>query len=695
MQQKPFKPILYTLITAVGVPLFFFMLLEISLRLLGFGNGYDYFNELEIDGETFYQENPAFANQFYPPELKIGPLFNTFSKQKPDGTVRIFLLGGSAAEGFPHRNHGVSRHLSAVLHSQMPEMKFEVINTAMTAVNSHVIYQVAKTLPPKTADFAVILLGNNEVVGPYGPANISQNFISNLTIIRVLQTLKQSRIWQLLSSTIKNFANSDSEQQLIWQGMQMFTQQSAKLSDPRLQSVYDHFESNLKDTVEVLEGNGMHVILSTVPVNLRKQAPFSSDHTVKPDTLNLGRWQNLYEQSLQEQSDKNWPATEQTLRKMLEISPDYAESHFQLAVALENQEKWGESREHFFLARDLDTLRFRADSNINRVIRSVAEGTSSEDLTLVDAEQAFSDHSAPSPPGFNLFLEHVHYTVHGNYILAREFGAAILRRLDSSPQPNSISEASISDLIGYPSYETLGNLERLYAMTENPPFKGQSNHRELLSFLTTEISNSKKRLGTTKNIILKRRAILNSPHVDWRIFFELGVLAEEQNNKNTAINFFEKAFEAHPHNRETHLKLANLYSADDQWNKALFYLERSLHYTRGNRNQIAETLGRLGTTQIKLNHFTEGKSVLKRLISNYPDQIDHYLRAHANLVRLAVQESDEKLASDYMLSARSYAEELIAQGEDSKYPELKLRVAQILTMGGRDDLALEWYRPEK
>jgi tetratricopeptide (TPR) repeat protein len=499
----------------------------------------------------------------------------------------------------------------------------------------------------------------------------------------------------LLSSTIKNFANSDSEQQLIWQGMQMFTQQSAKLSDPRLQSVYDHFESNLKDTVEVLEGNGMHVILSTVPVNLRKQAPFSSDHTVKPDTLNLGRWQNLYEQSLQEQSDKNWPATEQTLRKMLEISPDYAESHFQLAVALENQEKWGESREHFFLARDLDTLRFRADSNINRVIRSVAEGTSSEDLTLVDAEQAFSDHSAPSPPGFNLFLEHVHYTVHGNYILAREFGAAILRRLDSSPQPNSISEASISDLIGYPSYETLGNLERLYAMTENPPFKGQSNHRELLSFLTTEISNSKKRLGTTKNIILKRRAILNSPHVDWRIFFELGVLAEEQNNKNTAINFFEKAFEAHPHNRETHLKLANLYSGDDQWNKALFYLERSLHYTRGNRNQIAETLGRLGTTQIKLNHFTEGKSVLKRLISNYPDQIDHYLRAHANLVRLAAQESDEKLASDYMLSARSYAEELIAQGEDSKYPELKLRVAQILTMGGRDDLALEWYRPEK
>ncbi len=419
MQQKPFKPILYTLITAVGVPLFFFMLLEISLRLLGFGNGYDYFNELEIDGETFYQENPAFANQFYPPELKIGPLFNTFSKQKPDGTVRIFLLGGSAAEGFPHRNHGVSRHLSAVLHSQMPEMKFEVINTAMTAVNSHVIYQVAKTLPPKTADFAVILLGNNEVVGPYGPANISQNFISNLTIIRVLQTLKQSRIWQLLSSTIKNFANSDSEQQLIWQGMQMFTQQSAKLSDPRLQSVYDHFESNLKDTVEVLEGNGMHVILSTVPVNLRKQAPFSSDHTVKPDTLNLGRWQNLYEQSLQEQSDKNWPATEQTLRKMLEISPDYAESHFQLAVALENQEKWGESREHFFLARDLDTLRFRADSNINTVInRSVAEATSSEDLTLVDAEQAFSDHSAPSPPGFNLFLEHVHYTVEGNYILA-------------------------------------------------------------------------------------------------------------------------------------------------------------------------------------------------------------------------------------------------------------------------------------
>ncbi len=48
-----------------------------------------------------------------------------------------------------------------------------------------------------------------------------------------------------------------------------------------------------------------------------------------------------------------------------------------------------------------------------------------------------------------------------------------------------------------------------------------------------------------------------------------------------------------------------------------FYLERSLHYTRGNRNQIAETLGRLGNNLDQAKPFHGREILLKRLISNY------------------------------------------------------------------------------
>ena len=79
--------------------------------------------------------------------------------------------------GFPHKNHGVDRLLAAQLRSLFPNRNVEVLNTAMTSVNSHVVYQVAQTLPSESADVAVILMGNNEVVGPYGPGAFNQNFL--------------------------------------------------------------------------------------------------------------------------------------------------------------------------------------------------------------------------------------------------------------------------------------------------------------------------------------------------------------------------------------------------------------------------------------------------------------------------------------------------------------------------------------
>ena len=70
---------MFTIITVVVIPLLFFVLFEFVLRLVGSGTHYDYFNDIEIDGDAFYQENPNFADQFYPPSLNVGPLQNTMA----------------------------------------------------------------------------------------------------------------------------------------------------------------------------------------------------------------------------------------------------------------------------------------------------------------------------------------------------------------------------------------------------------------------------------------------------------------------------------------------------------------------------------------------------------------------------------------------------------------------------------------
>jgi len=267
---------LFTIITVVVIPLLFFIVLELALRVAGVGTHYEYFNTIDIDGQTYFQENPDFADQFYPPSLNVGPLQNTFEQTDRDDRLRVYVLGGSAAMGFPHKNHGVDRLLATQLNALFPDKDVEVVNTAMTSVNSHVVYEVANTLPSNSADVAVVLMGNNEVVGPYGPGTFNQNFLSSMTGIRALQALKRTRLWQLFDRSLQEVQNSDAKTDLEWQGMQMFVDNGVPESDPRMASVYDHFEANLRDIIDTLNAKGMHVVLSTVPVNLRQSAPFLS-----------------------------------------------------------------------------------------------------------------------------------------------------------------------------------------------------------------------------------------------------------------------------------------------------------------------------------------------------------------------------------------------------------------------------------
>ena len=67
---------------------------------------------------------------------------------------------------------------------------------------------------------------------------------------------------------------TDAKADLEWQGMQMFVENGVAESDPRMDEVYQHFDANLRDIVDVLSDKGMHVILSTVPVNLATGAVF-------------------------------------------------------------------------------------------------------------------------------------------------------------------------------------------------------------------------------------------------------------------------------------------------------------------------------------------------------------------------------------------------------------------------------------
>jgi tetratricopeptide (TPR) repeat protein len=681
---------LFTIITVVVIPVLFFVLVEFALRLVGVGTHYQYFNQIDIDGEAFYQENPDFADQFYPPSLNVGPLQNTFAAERSDDRLRVFVLGGSAAMGFPHKNHGVDRLLAAQLRSLFPNRDVEVVNTAMTSVNSHVVYQVAKTLPAESADVAVILMGNNEVVGPYGPGTFNQNFLSSLSAIRALQALKRTRLWQLLDSALSEVQSSDAKADLEWQGMQMFVDNGVAEDDPRMSAVYEHFEDNLRDIVDTLDAKGMHVVLSTVPVNLRQSAPFLS---VSRDDISAGdetKLTALRERAELQALNGRWREAQDLWQQAIALDAGHADSHFQLATSLENLGEYALARSHYERALDLDGLRFRADTRINAIIEEVAREYDSSQVSFVHSSKGFDRASAPFAPGWDLLVEHVHYDFSGNAVLARIFARAIARHLSPTTPPKLLKPEEVAARIGFPNHETIENLKNLQGMAKQPPFPGQSNYRDYLAFLATELSSVTAEVGEPKDVVRRRQQVLVDGEGDWKLHFEMIALARHLKNKQAQYYHLDQLFKLYSHNRESYINLATLLSQDGRWAEVIPLLERSLSYTRGREELIVEAVGWLGTAHLKTGNTVEATELLLSIPENYPDQIGMSLRAYGNLIKHSVDSSDTQTTQQYLLSLENYANALVASGASESYPRLNQRMAQLMTMGGDQAGAARW-----
>ena len=680
----------FTLITIVVIPLLFFALLELGLTIAGVGKSFDYFHKIDINGRPHYQENPDFADQFYPPSLNIGPLENTFAEERSPDLLRVYILGGSAAQGFPHKNHGFDRLLAAQLRAALPARKIEVINTAMTSVNSHVVYAVAKSIPDASADFAVILMGNNEVVGPYGPGTFNQTFLGSITLIRGIQALKRTRIWQALDSLILKFRPVDAQQDLKWEGMQMFTEHGVPHDDPRMKGVYEHYEDNLVSIIQTLHDKGIHVVLSSVPVNLRHSAAFLSVHRRDLSNDLLDQWRELSRKGVQSSDQQDWDGAIASFQAALAIDPDYADTHFRLATALENASQFQQAKSHYQRALDLDALRFRADTRIDQIIQQVAARIGDDVVSFVDSAAAAEQASQPFQPGWNLLLEHVHYDFAGNSLIASEIARSIMSSLTGGDTYQPLPSVEVARRVGFPNFDNIEEIRSLQRMIQRPPFPGQGNYAELQQSLDERLQSVITEVGSSAAVLQRRREVADAGLADWKIHFELAVLNQRLGNTAEMYHHLKKILELYPYNRETYMKIAEAMSKEGKWREAIPYLEQSLYYTRGDETKIAETIVWLGTAYLRTGEYEDARDLLLEVTEEYPDQIALNLRVYGNLIKSSRERGQAKDLERYVEDVQGYARSLIRSGKDKEFPLLYQRMSQLMAMAGHKEEATEW-----
>ncbi|MGD1000331.1 MAG: tetratricopeptide repeat protein [Candidatus Brocadiia bacterium] len=469
----------------VVVPALLLGLLEGGLRAFGYGYPSHYFVKAGA-GEKL-TSNGKFAWRFFSPAIARTPAVpTTFTAEKPAGTYRIFVLGESAAAGDPAPQFGFSRILEAMLREQRPALQFEVINTALTGINSHVILPIARDCARLHGDLFIIYMGNNEVVGPFGPGTAFDRFSRNLWLIRGSIWSKSTRIGQLLQSASRLFLRGTGQPEK-WEGLKMFAGNHVPAGDPRLERMYGHFRKNLSDICEVARRSGARVILCTVATNLGECAPFGSAHRSNLGADETAAWEEIYQAGVALEAKGDHAQAAAKYREAAALDDQFADLHFRLGRCDRDLKEFDKAREEFILARDQDVLRFRADTRINGIIREAAAGQEPNGIHLLDLVRVFEegDPAAHGAPGAELFWDHVHMNFAGNYLLA----SAVFEELARNPAAFSL-DGRPAETVSPPPMEKCAKALVLtdWALTgiagillereDMPPFTFQLNHAE-------------------------------------------------------------------------------------------------------------------------------------------------------------------------------------------------------------------------
>ena len=479
------------------IPMFLLGGIELGLRLAGYGYDTSFFSRIRIGGHDYLVPNEDFSRRFFPPAIARKTLPFRFAAEKATNSYRIFLFGESAAMGDPEPTYGVGRYVEVLLRERYPGIHFQVICVALTAIDSNTILPIARECARHQGDLWLIYMGNNEMVGPFGAETSYGLRAPGRDIIRLILTIKSTRLGQLMDALISTLKSSTPKK---WRGMEMFVNSRLAYDSPARLRAYRNFNGNLQDILMTAHKAGVPVILSTVAVNLKDCAPFASVHSAGLDENHASEWNELYERGIKLEDSGSYGEALALYQKAAGIDPQFADLQFRMGdceLALTNAER---ARRDFELARDYDALDFRADTRINSIISENASSHAGHGVYLSDAAGVMAKASPDGIPGFNFFYEHAHLNFAGNYLLALQFAEKISQLLPGSKTAHEKGNWPPAELCDRRLAVTAGDRQsvwlRILSTVSLPPFTGQFNHAASLKFYGTKLDEVRSVMNT-------------------------------------------------------------------------------------------------------------------------------------------------------------------------------------------------------
>jgi len=301
------------------------------------------------DGKFVYVSN---ANNFY----------REFSVIKQPDTIRIFILGGSIAQGFD------TIHFENIFKSLIPDKNFEIVNCGMDGYDSYRVHLVEKEILNYEPDLIIVLSGNNEF---HNPVKI------NLHIYYFNKILRRSYVYIRLQDWFRD-----------WYKERVF------LKPISSQKKLIDYEKNIRNIVYKAKQEDIPIILCALPVNFRDCPPNI------PYPLD-----KLFLQGLLYMDNDNYSDVIVIFKKFLKNNPDNPYGLYYLGRAYDKIEKYQKAKSYYLKSLDL-TLSHRATPSINNIIRQICK---EEDIGFADIKQVFIDKVPNGLLGRNQFFDNCHW----------------------------------------------------------------------------------------------------------------------------------------------------------------------------------------------------------------------------------------------------------------------------------------------
>jgi tetratricopeptide (TPR) repeat protein len=586
-------------IISISFPFVLLLFFEIILRIFNYGFTYSLFiKDTKLQG--FYTMNPDIVRRYFVNLKEVLSVTNeSFRKEKAFNSYRIFVLGESSAMGYPYMHNGsFHRMLKYRLDRTYPDKNIEIINLAITAINSYTLLDFTDEVLQMNPDAILIYTGHNEYYGALGVSS-NQRLGFSRGIVKTTINLKKFKVVQLAFNTskkVKEIFSPKVAEGNIGLMQQMAEKQEVVFGSKIFNLGLKQFEENMDELVQKYNQKQIPVYFSNIVSNERGQKPFINKLNSTTDTV---RFMKEYRSGLEAYNKNDFDTALDRLLNANKIDTSYAINNFLIGEILYAKGDFVNACRYYFNAKELDALRFRAPEAINAIINKLSNKY--KNVYFVDVKKEFIANSDHGILDNKLFTEHLHPTLPGYFIISDAFYNSLIDTKMFGIWDHIIPADSIQKELPVTAIDSIiGKLEIL-KLRERWPFYEHIDYTKVITHTYPE--------DLVGDIYLRKKKWADAMYDLQKYYLKNG-------NKYEALRVAKGLELQFPHEWIVPYTVASSCLELKQYSESFFYFRKA--FVLAPYSKIAQEIV---INLLQLNKLEEAKKYLEFMIQNDPSNM--------------------------------------------------------------------------